>query len=84
MKKLFYLLFGIKRYFIVSYSFISKNGLSGNGQISIISYGGYFLSKQRIAQIIPNSPDGINKKSIVVNNIIELSRSDYNDFNYSE
>ena len=75
----------MKRYFIVSYTFNTISKASGNGSICIYTHG-FYASKQSIAQNVgyTDKTKEIIVESIVVNNIIELSKSDYNDFNDKE
>ena len=71
----------MKRYFIVSYTFNTISNASGNGSICIYT-NGFYASKQSIAQNVGYSDKTkeIIVESIVVNNIIELSKSDYYDY----
>ena len=71
----------MKRYFIVSYTFNTISKASGNGSICIYTRGLY-PSKQSIAQNVGYSDETkeIIAESIVINNIIELSKRDYYDY----
>lgn len=74
-------LFGMKRYFIVSYTFNTISKASGNGSICIYTHG-FYASKQSIAHNVGYSDETkeIIVESIVINNIIELSKRDYYDY----
>ena len=71
----------MKRYFIVSYTFNTISKASGNGSICIYTRGLY-PSKQSIAQNVcyADETKEIIVESIVINNIIELSKRDYYDY----
>ena len=83
MKKLFYRLFGIKRYFIVFHQFATNDGNKYTGRIGIISSDGSYLDAIQFAKILQfkNDEIDIDIHSIGILNIIELNKSDYNDFN---
>ena len=83
MKKLFYRLFGIKRYFIVFHNFSTADGKNYTGRIGIISSDGSYLDPIQFARILQfkNDEIDIDINSIAILNIIELSKSDYKDFN---
>ena len=84
MKKLIYRLFGIKRYFLISYTFSTDRNEQGRGQINVTTYNGYYVPKYGFMELAMDSIKQMGGKDIVINNIIELSRSDYNDFNNKE
>jgi hypothetical protein len=81
MIKLIKKLFSMKRYFIVSYTFNTISKASGNGSICMYTRG-FYASKQSIDQNVGYSDETkeIIVESIVINNIIELSKRDYYDY----
>ena len=80
MKKLFYRLFGIKRYFFVSFMFKDLVGKTHNGSIIIVSTGGLFVSKEKFCKIVADDNHAVDINKILINNIIEISKSDYKDY----
>lgn len=68
-----------KRYFIVSYNHGNVNGvIHGSGQMNFATDGCYLNQQKTIEQIKPTLHYG--DAVIVIQNIIELSESDYNDW----
>ena len=80
MKKLFYRLFGIKRYFFVSFMFNDLVGKTHNGSIIIVSTGGLFVSKEKFFKIVADDNHDVDINKILINNIIEISKSEYKDY----
>ena len=80
MKKLFYRLFGIKRYFFVSFMFNDLVGKPHNGSIIIVSTGGLFVSKEKFCKIVADDNHAVDINKILINNMIEISKSDYKDY----
>lgn len=68
----------IKRCFIVFYRANKGNSLV-TGYINFIT-DGCFLNRKKTIEQISESSDGLTQ--IVITNIIEISESDYNDWNY--
>jgi hypothetical protein len=72
-------LFRKKRYFIVSYSF-----MNGNGFNTVTVKNGRYLNKKIYCEDMLNQLKDMNKDheygNVVINNIIELSKSDYENF----
>ena len=71
------------RYFIVS--FIAFHGVNGNvtGNNTCTSLNGKYLGMHSVTKMIKNDlkeNNDITVKSLVINNIIELSKSDFSDW----
>ena len=54
MKKLFYSLFRIKRYFLVSYTFLTDRNEQGRGQMNVIIYNGHYVPKHGFMEHVEN------------------------------
>lgn len=65
-----------KRYFIVSYNY-SNDRVYGSGKINILTDGCYLNESKTIEQIKSTLT---YEASVVIINVIELSKSDYNDW----
>lgn len=82
IKKFIYKLFKIKRYFIVLYKFSTIDGRQFDGRISIISTDGSYVSSTQFLKIVKCKIiyTEIDLGKLIILNITELSKSDYNDF----
>lgn len=69
----------IKRYFIVSYSF-----LNGNGFTEVTDSTGSFLNKEFFSKEMEKSIKKLNPETevgnIVITNILEINKRDYKDY----
>ena len=81
MKNFIYKLFKIKRYFIVSYHYMTKDRSGGVGfgtGISHVDSGEYFSIEQFRIQSAIDTP--IDPDTIAVIAVTELSKRDYMDY----
>jgi len=80
-------LFGITRYYLVSYKYGCADGTTGFGHMSITSEGGY-VNHEYVTKLCENYTvnDTCETKirNVVIINIIEISRLDNKDFFYKE
>lgn len=66
------------RYFIVSHSYRSALGKGGSGYSTVTTTGTYINRDAYTAATANNV--GASPQDIIITNIIELSKSDYEDF----
>lgn len=85
MIKFIKILFKIKRYFIITYMYSYSDGSTGWGNARTIT-NGFYPNRDDIfqAEKEKNAINGVELKSILVTNIIEMSKSDYADYNYNK
>lgn len=81
LKKLFYKIFRLKRYFTVVYEFKTTDGKDYTGRITVITTDGSYMSLREFPKIVKIKNDlDIVFGSVFPLNITELNPSDYRDF----
>ena len=81
LKKLFYRIFRLKRYFTVVYMFNTSDGKEYTGRLTVITTDGSYMSLREFSKIVKAKNDlDIVFGSIFPFNITELNPSDYRDF----
>ena len=68
---------GLNRYFIVVYMYQLEDGLTGQGQASVITAGGVYLSINELKENLEPTLDGKIETYLLLN-VIELNKTDYN------